>query len=455
MKQSAFFLFFLYTLPLLGNAPSYELTKDFWNNPNFVKSFMGDYGFRSEVEPRISKSEQFVLREVRAKAENQLDEAIEYLFEKTSSKSSAALDFALGSMYYQRGHMTRSEQSYTTAIDKFPSFLRAHKNLGFVKLSLGKYGDAASSFSKSISLGEGDGVTYVALGYCYYMRQQFISAENAYSMGALLLPESKDARNGLVNCLIETNRFAEALALLNELLIKEPENSFGHRARVAALQGLGLEMEATVALETLKRLGNLSKEDVIRLGDLYHNLGLYDLSLKNYERAIEGDEKLSISRYIRVASILISRGSFQDCFSYLEKIEKNFGPQYLKDDEKQVLLLKSEVLLATGRTEESTTILRSLVEKHPLEGKALIILAQIAWNKKDFASASLYFERSSKIAKWEVESLVQHGRMLVDTRNYEKAVRLLERAESIEPQPRVNRFLESIRNLLLTSRVRL
>lgn len=43
---------------------------------------MGDYGFRSEVEPRISKSEQFVLREVRAKAENQLDEAIEYLFEK-------------------------------------------------------------------------------------------------------------------------------------------------------------------------------------------------------------------------------------------------------------------------------------------------------------------------------------------------------------------------------------
>jgi tetratricopeptide (TPR) repeat protein len=455
MKQSAFFLFFLYTLPLLGNAPSYELTKDFWNNPNFVKSFMGDYGFRSEVEPRISKSEQFVLREVRAKAENQLDEAIEYLFEKTSSKSSAALDFALGSMYYQRGHMTRSEQSYTNAIDKFPTFLRAHKNLGFVKLSLGKYGDAASSFSKSISLGEGDGVTYVALGYCYYMRQQFISAENAYSMGVLLLPESKDARNGLVNCLIETNRFAEALALLNELLIKEPENSFGHRARVAALQGLGLEMEATVAFETLKRLGKLNKEDVIRLGDLYHNLGLYDLSLQNYERAIEGDEKLSISRYIRVASILISRGSFQDCFSYLEKIEKNFGPQYFKDDEKQLLLLKSEVLLATGRTEESTKILRSLVEKHPLEGKALIMLAQIAWNKQDFATASLYFERASKITKWEVESLVQNGRMLVETRNYEKAVRLLERAESIEPQPRVNRFLESIRNLLLTSRVRL
>ena len=120
MKQSAFLLLLLYTLPLLGSVPSYELTKDFWNNPHFVKSFMGDYGFRSEVEPRISKSEQFVLREVRAKAENQLKEAIDYLFEKISSKSSAALDFALGSMYYQSGRMTQAEKSYTTAIDKFP-----------------------------------------------------------------------------------------------------------------------------------------------------------------------------------------------------------------------------------------------------------------------------------------------------------------------------------------------
>ena len=139
----------------------------------------------------------------------------------------------------------------------------------------------------------------------------------------------------------------------------------------------------------------------------------------------------------------------------IKEIAKKIKFKFDKDDEKQLLLLKSEVLLATGRTEESTKILRSLVEKHPLEGKALIMLAQMAWNKQDFATASLYFERSSKIAKWEVESLVQHGRMLVETRNYEKAVRLLERAESIEPQPRVNRFLESIRNLLLSSRVRL
>ena len=55
---------------------------------------MGDYGFRSEVEPRISKSESFLLREVIAKSENNLEEAIVYLEEKIENDSSAALDFA-------------------------------------------------------------------------------------------------------------------------------------------------------------------------------------------------------------------------------------------------------------------------------------------------------------------------------------------------------------------------
>ena len=177
MKKIFFYLFMILgSTKAWCNTPSYELTQDFWNSPSFVRSFMGDYGFRSEIEPRINKSEQFILKEVIAKAENQLDEAIEYLEMKIDQKVSAALDFALATMYYQRGRLSRSSESYKVAIKKFPSFLRAYKNLGFVELSLGNYQEAARNLSRSISLGEGDGVTFVALGYCYYMLQQFVSA---------------------------------------------------------------------------------------------------------------------------------------------------------------------------------------------------------------------------------------------------------------------------------------
>ena len=81
-------------------APQPELTKEFWNNESFIRSFIGDYGFRSEIEPKVSKSEQFTLREVVAKAENKIEDAISHLENKLDEETSAALDFALATMYF-------------------------------------------------------------------------------------------------------------------------------------------------------------------------------------------------------------------------------------------------------------------------------------------------------------------------------------------------------------------
>ena len=453
MKTFPAFIFCILLSPAWSNAPDPALTKDFWNHPQFVESFMGNYGFRSEIEPRITKSEQFLLKEVVAKRENQLEEAIVYLENKMDGKESAAIDFALATMYYEIGRLTRSAQTYEQALEKFPSFLRARKNLGFVYLSLGRIDEAAKSLSKAISLGENDGVTYVALGYCLLSQERYVSAENAYRMGILLFPDSKDARNGLVNCLLSTERYPEALALLNEILEKEPENVFCHQARASALQGMDRQKDAAVALETLKRMGKLKPSGYLVLGDLYHNLGLFGPSLLTYEQAIAQREKLSLSRYVRVARILIGRGSYADGFSYLRKIDEVFGQSYSSEDRKDVLLLKAEVLLATGKKETAMELLGEIVETNPLEGKALILMGQNAWEKEEFVQASLYFSRAAKTEQWKVKALIEHARMLVSTREYEEAIRLLKEAQTINPQPRVGRYLESIQTLVISSRL--
>ena len=128
---------------------------------------------------------------------------------------------------------------------------------------------------------------------------------------------------------------------MDELLIKDPENIFCHRARAATLQGLNREKEATVALETLKRMGNLNSEDLIRLGDLYHNLELYEMSFENYKKAIKQNKVLPISRYIRGSGTLIKRGSFENAF-YLEKIENEFKSSFSSENEKSVLTSKQK-----------------------------------------------------------------------------------------------------------------
>jgi len=449
--------YLIFAFPLLlsfGFAPDPALTTEFWNSPPFVRSFMGSYGFRSEIEPRINKSEQFILREVVAKSENQIEDAISYLEQKIDEESSAAIDFALATMYYQVGRLSKSAQTYEKALQKFPSFLRARKNLGFVYLSLGSLDKASKSLSEAISLGENDGVTYVALGYCHLSQNLYLAAENAYRMGILLYPESKDARNGLVNCLLSTGRYPEALSLLNELIEKDPENTFCHYARASALQGMDREKDAVIALETLRRMGQIKTSALITSGDLYHNLGLYDISLSRYQEALANKEKLTSSQFVRVARILIQRGSYEDGFSYLRQIEQTFGASFSAVEKKEVLLLQAEVLKATGKSEEAASLLRQIVEANPLEGKALILLGQHAWNEDNYTQASLFFERATRVKEWEVRALIEHARMSVANREYDDAVRMLEEAQTISPQPRVERYLKSIQNLLLSSRLK-
>lgn len=454
--KNIFFLFSLSSIiSLFGKAPSYQLTSDFWNNPTFVQSFMGDYGFRSEVEPRISKSESFILREVIAKSENNLEEAIVYLEEKIENDSSAALDFALGTMYYQSNRMSRSAQAYGRAIEKFPSFLRAHKHLGLVNVSLENLEFATKHLAKAISLGENDGSTFIAMGYCHLSLDRLVSAENAYRMGLLLFPGSKDGLNGLINCLDQAGRYVEVLNLLDELLESDPQNSRYLQVRASALGSLGKEKEAAVTLDLLRRMGALRTQELVILGDLYHNLNLYDLSLDAYQEALARTNKLSLSQYIRIAQTLIQRSSYQEGFAYLEKIEKEFGEGRSKEERKLINLLKAEVLQSTGKNQQATELLREVVNQHPLEGRALIQLGQLAWKSGDHEYAIIQFQRAAKIDEFENPALIEHARLLVYLRKYQLAANLLERALVIKQEKRVEKYLNAINNLALSARKKL
>ena len=452
MKNILFFFALISGITAFGEAPTFELTKDFWNNPTFVRSFMGDYGFRSEIEPRISKSESFILREVIAKSENNLDEAIGYLEEKIEDDSSAALDFALGTMYYQSNRLTRSAQAYGKAIEKSPSFLRAHKNLGLVNVSLENLQSATKHLAKAISLGENDGSTFIALGYCHLSLDRLVSAENAYRMGLLLFPGSTDGLNGLINCLDQAGRYVEALNLLDELLKNDPQNTRYLQARASALGSLGKEKEAAVTLDLLRRMGALKTQELVILGDLYHNLNLYNLSLDAYQEALARNNKLSLPQYIRIAQTLIQRSSYQEGFAYLEKIEKEFGEGRSKEERKLINLLKAEVLQATGKNQQATEILREVVNQHPLEGRALIQLGQLAWKSGAHEYAIIQFQRAAKIDQFENLALIEHARLLVFLRKYQQAANLLERALVIKQEKRIEKYLTAINNLALSAR---
>ena len=257
---------------------------------------------------------------------------------------------------------------------------------------------ASRNLAKAISLGEADGISYVALGYCHLSLGRVVSAENAYRMGILLHPESLDARNGLVNCLLTTNRYPEALALLDELLETKPNDLFCHKARASALQGLGREQDAVIALETLRRMNKLDAAGTLSLGDLYHNLGLNQLSLASYQQALAKKQKLSLSRYARAAKALINRGSYGAGFKYLEEIQKTFGNGYSKDDEREIRMLQAEVRIATGKREEAAKIIEEIIQNTPLDGEALLSISKAGHRRIGLCSSSPALRKGGQVA---------------------------------------------------------
>ena len=96
--------------------------------------------------------------------------------------------------------------------------------------------------------------------------------------------------------------------------------------------------------------------------------------------------------------------------------------------------------------------LEEIIQKHPLDGEALLLSARLATEELDYARAALRFERAAKLPEFEVTALISHARMLVGAKDYQQASDLLERAQILSPQPRVARYLKAINNLNLSAR---
>ena len=103
----------------------------------------------------------------------------------------------------------------------------------------------------------------LGLGQCLLADQQNISAETAYR-NALLHSETPEmkraARVGLVHCCVAMRRFAEAEAVLEELIADHPGEALLRRIQGQVRLAQGNRMGARVSYECARRLGDDSVE---------------------------------------------------------------------------------------------------------------------------------------------------------------------------------------------------
>ncbi|MGH9749013.1 MAG: tetratricopeptide repeat protein, partial [Candidatus Polarisedimenticolia bacterium] len=385
---------------------------DIFDDPEFKKQFLGTYGINSEVEPRLPPLERDLLQRILPLMSPNPAEAIRLLESGMKKDASASLDFTLGNLYFQQGNMEKAAERYRIAVAKFPNFRRAHRNLGLVEVREGRNIEATRSFARTLELGGGDAILYGLLGYSYTAQGDFLAAEAAYRSALLLQPGNDEWRLGLARCIFKQQKHQEAAALLDVLLERHPDRAEFWLLQANAFIALKQPLRAAENLEVVRRLGKATADSQYLLGDIYVNEGLMDLAAAAYAAALEIDPAQPAGRPLRSAEALVARGAMAPGRSLAARIRETLGDRLTEEEKRSTLRLEARIAVAEGNGGDAVRLLEEVTAADPLDGEALMLLADHYARSGDPDRALLYFERAANLETFEAPAKVRQAQIL-------------------------------------------
>ena len=395
-------------------------------------------------EPTVSKEEAEFLRTVVSLSKENVDKAIEMLTGKKCAKSSAAIDFALGALFSQKGDLAAAEKAYRKSLRRLPSFNRARANLARVLIQQDKLAEAEKVLKVILRSGKVRPETLTLIGYTFLMKGESVPAESAYRQALLLKPEDTNAYRGLVKCLIDQERYREAVSLLENLLEKDPGDAQLWLLLANANLAIGKSDKAIVTLECARHLKIASPEAMAMLGDLYINKNQPHDAVSAYREAFSSQAP-SIERILRACEgfvMLHSTSGAEEMIAKLGRITNLDQCQM-----KKLHRLKAHLAYLMGDIKSAIISYKKLLEEDPLDGDALIALGDLYREENKLEEAVIVYERASHIKSRESSALIRQAQIEVEREQYSKAVELLESALVFTHKKSVLKYLEQVRRL--------
>ena len=436
-------LLFLLLLPATAIAQKgIKVDSSFFKDPEFIKSFVGSYGALPQVEPKVSEEENTLLADISELLQADRKAAAARLLQSLHSESSPALIFILGNLYFQDGNLPAAEKAFNMAIERHPPFRRAHKNLALLHVQRNNLDAALAPLQKSIQLGESDARAFGLLAVCYMNKEQFVAAEAAYRQAFLLAPDNRDWKTGLVNSLASQNKYSEAATMLDSLIAEEPDNSTFIDLQANCYLGMEEPMKAATNLEILRHMDKATDRTLDLLGNIYLDEKLFIPALGAFIAAADRSTGNNFDRSLKTAKILSDYGAQAEAEKYIQTITDTKA----LDEEQRLALdtIKAKVLRAQDRGEEAATLLTSLVERDPLNGEALIELAQYNERQEDYAKAKFYFDRALKVESSAYNANLRYGQMLVRQGKAKEALPKLKRAQELKTSDGLERYIRQV-----------
>lgn len=424
-----------------------EMTREFWRDPGFVERFLGTYATLANSEPRINEDERPILGELGTLIQEDPAAALVMLNETINASSSATLIFVRGNLYFQSDQLDLAAADYSSAILRFDEFLRAHKNLGLIRLQQGDFAGATASLGRAIELGDSAGRTFGLLGYAFFNLENYIAAENSYRQALMLDSGNRDWKLGLAQALMLIGDYSAAGSLMEGLLKANPDSKDYWLFLVNVNLNLERPSKAAEILEILRIRGQSSTDNLELLGNIYLNQEDFGLALDVYQEMLSKSDALPQSDVpINVASILVRYGATEQAKTLLGRIESSYGEGLERKQRLTVWNIQAQLARAEYDDERAATLLGQILEEDPSNGGALLEMADYEADSGNLERAYLMIERAQRLNEYEAAALRLKGQLLVREGKFDEAADALDLAFSLNPEDRrLGDYLEEVR----------
>jgi len=446
MKPSI--VLFLLAASLASAAEPLPLSAAYWRDPAFQKAFNASYRIEARIEPSVSSEERALLVEIQnLMAKGERKSALAKLQASPLTAESSALRFNLGNLQFEEGLLEEAVKSYGGAIEGYPSFRRAHRNLAMAQIRLGELEPALAHLIEAVRLGDSEGATYGMLGYSRLQRGEWASALQAYRLAQISEPDTPEWKAGIAQCLQNLNARDEAAALLDEVIRQRPLEPSYAILQASLLLELGRAEDAVKALELPRRLGTLDPDGLLLLADLHLRADRRPAASESMDAAFSAETPPSAGRSAALAGTAMSLRDWPLATALLEKAVLGDG-----DPPRILRLISARLKIESGvAAEEGAGELAALLQEDPTDGESLIALAKFRADAGQPGEAELLFERATAAEESAAEAWIELARLRVAQQRYQAALLAVDEALALDDNPALEHYRRELAALVLAA----
>ncbi len=411
-------------------------------NPAFRREFYGSFEVGlTPGAPAMATRDQVIISVTLGKSSESLQAALDFILADVATSRnadpafspSANVDYAIGELYQFMNRPKAAENHYLQAIQKYPAYVTAYTRLMEVYLSQEHCEKAIAMGKKALEIGGASGYVFRGFGYCYLLEEDDSAALNAFRIAKSFSPDDENDDYYHAIAALNMRAYDEAIAVLDELLAKNPGEFKFYTLLVNAFLAKGDIDQALQNLELARRRDLLKPANYALLGNIYVQKEMAEAASAAYITALDGDELPPFHVASQNFSYLARLEQWQVTENYHAKMRSAYVDQLSNQELTALQVMQARVMIGLEKPADATSLLEDVLAADPTNGHALISLANYYRQQRDYERANLHFQWAAKEPEVALQALTSNAQMLAEQEDWQPAIELLVKARDIAP----------------------